>query len=88
MINFNIKEKNLISDALKYAKKSLMESDSGHVEFLNDIEEEMLKINILLSRTQIDTIVYYLNYLPQTEIYNKNDVSNLQYRLNRLSDLP
>lgn len=56
MINFNLKEKNLISDALKYAKKSLMESDSGHVEFLNDIEEEMLKINILLSRTQIDII--------------------------------
>lgn len=43
MINLTLKEKQLISDAFTYAKKSLIDFDSGHLEFLNEIEEDIIK---------------------------------------------
>lgn len=88
MINLTLKEKHLINDAFKYANKDLTDFDLGHLEFLNEIEEDLLKMNILLSRTQIDVIAYYLNDLLQITQYDCNEVIVLQQKLNVISDLP
>lgn len=81
-------EKQLINDAFKYAKNTLTDINPGHLEFINDIEEDILKRNILLSRTQIDVIVYYLDDVLQIKENDRNKISNLQDKLNALSDLP
>lgn len=88
MINLTLKEKHLITSAIFLKKRSDEYIDPSHMEFINDIEEDMEKETILLSRTQIDVIAYYLEMLMDIKEYDKKEVSALQYKLNLLSDLP
>ncbi|WP_343607729.1 hypothetical protein [Chryseobacterium oranimense] len=88
MIDFTLKEKNIIRDALTYAKKTIADSDPGHLEFIDDIQEDIFKTNILLSRTQIDVIVYYLNNFICVIPHDKDEIAILQHKLNAFSDLP
>lgn len=88
MINLTLREKQLITSAILLEKKLDEYIDPGHVEFINDIEEEIKRDTILLSRTQIDVIVYYLEALLETTEYDDKEVSALQHKLNFFSDLP
>lgn len=88
MVDLSVTEKQLISKALQLARKSFKDIDSGHLEFINDIEEDLTKENILLSRTQIDVVVYYLDTLLMEIQYDNAAVLQLQHKLNSFSDLP
>ena len=88
MINLTLTEKYLISSAILWEKRSAEYIDPMHMEFINDIEEDIKKEIILLSRTQIDVIVYYLETLLDTTEYDPKEISALQLKLNLISDLP
>lgn len=87
MFNLSTEEKHIISKALKFAKNS-MDDDLGHLEYIDDIEEDLKKENLLFSRTQIDVIVFYLDTVSMKIKYDIAKVFALKQKLNNLSNLP
>lgn len=87
MLILSFEEKHIIGKALKFAKNSI-DNDLGHLEYINDIEEDLKKQNLLFSRTQIDVIVFYLDILILEIKYDIAKVIALQQKLNSLSNLP
>jgi hypothetical protein len=88
MIELNQEEKNLIVSAIKFEKKILERTDD-EIEYVEEIEKEMDRENIFLSRRQIDSIVYYLgSLLDKRNEFNSADVLMLESKLEALSDLP
>lgn len=88
MIDLTLKEKNLIIAAIRREKESVENMDTGYLEFIHEMDEDIQKEIILLSRTQIDSIVYYLDTLFYLREYDSKEVLRLQHKLNALSDLP
>lgn len=87
MLTLIAEEKYLISQALNFAKK-FKDNDLGHLEFINDINEDLAKENLLFSRTQISIVVYYLDNLLAKTPSDSAKIIELQQKLNNISDLP
>lgn len=88
MIKLEQEEKRLILSAIKF-EKEMLEIGDEEIEYVEEIENEMDKENIFLSRKQIDSIVYYLaTLLDKREEFESADVLMLESKLESLSNLP
>lgn len=83
MIHFTPEEKNLILAAIQYEKEIQDKADD------EEIEEEIQRENIFISRRNIDSIVIYLGHLlDKAHQYNNAEVLSLESKLDDLSNLP
>ena len=89
MINFTKSEKELILAAIEIEKELQERSDDEQLEEIMELEQEIKKENVFLSRIQIDIIINYLGaLLDRRELFNQADVLSLESKLEELSDLP
>lgn len=89
MIQFTSEEKNLILTAIQYEKELQDRTDDDEIEYVEEIEEEIQRDHIFISRRNIDSIVIYLGHLlNKADQYNKTRVLALESKLDDLSNLP
>ena len=89
MIDFTKNEKDLILAAIEIEKELQDRSDDEELEEIQELEEEIKKENVFLSRIQIDVIIYYLGaLLDRRELFSQEDVLSLESKLEELSNLP
>ncbi|WPO91823.1 hypothetical protein [Chryseobacterium sp. YR459] len=89
MIQFTPEEKNLIQAAIQYEKEIQDRSDDEEIEYVEEIEEEIQKDNVFISRRHIDSIIIYLGYLlDRKDQYDSGQILALESKLDNLSNLP
>lgn len=89
MIQFTPEEKNLIQAAIQYEKELQDRSDDEEIEYVEEIEEEIQKENVFISRRHIDSIIIYLGYLlDRKDQYDSGQIHALESKLDDLSNLP
>ncbi len=89
MIHFTSEEKSLILAALQYEKELQDRSDDEEIEYVEEIEEEIQKENIFISRRHIDSLIIYLGYLlDRKDQYDNGQILSLESKLDDLSNLP
>ena len=89
MIQFTPEEKNLILAAIQYEKELQDRTDEDEIEYVEEIEDEIQKENIFISRRHIDSIIIYLGHLlNKADQYNNTQVLALESKLDDLSNLP
>ncbi|MCJ8153260.1 hypothetical protein MKJ01_05725 [Chryseobacterium sp. SSA4.19] len=89
MINLTKAEKDLILAAIKIEKEVKERFNDDESEEIEEIELEITKENIFLSRIQIDVIIYYLGaLLDRREMFDQGDVLSLESKLEQLIELP
>jgi hypothetical protein len=89
MIHFTPEEKNLILAAIQYEKEIQDKADDEEIDYVEEIEEEIQRENIFISRRNIDSIVIYLGHLlDKADQYNNAEVLSLESKLDDLSNLP
>ncbi|UTX46606.1 hypothetical protein [Chryseobacterium sp. MA9] len=89
MIQFTPEEKNLIQAAIQYEKEIQDRSDDEEIEYVEEIEEEIQKENVFISRRHIDSIIIYLGYLlDRKDQYDSGQILDLESKLDNLSNLP
>ncbi|SMP16398.1 hypothetical protein [Chryseobacterium profundimaris] len=88
MIELSKKEKDLILAAIQIEKENQDQDDSEEFKEMEDLEAEITRENVFLSRPQIDCVIYYLGALFQNSDYEQSDVIALDAKLEELSHLP
>lgn len=87
MINLTPEEKILILAAIKHEKDLQNRSDDEEIEYIEEIEEEISRNNVFLSRRQLDTIGTYLGPLMDTGKFEQLKISALGDKISELTDL-
>jgi hypothetical protein len=89
MIDFTKEEKDLILAAIEI-KKGLQEmTEDGHLEEMEELEEEMKKETVYLSRSQLEVLFEYLGVLlDRKKEYSQIDVMLLGNKLEKLMNQP
>lgn len=87
MIDFSTQEKTLILEAIKHEKDLQNRSDDEEIEYIEEIEEEIGRNNVFLSRRQLDTIGTYLGPLMDTGKFKQLEISALEDKISELTDL-
>ncbi|MDR6525099.1 hypothetical protein J2787_000469 [Chryseobacterium rhizosphaerae] len=89
MLAFTTEEKELILSAIKYEKEVQDRADEDEIEYVEEIEDEIQKENVFISRRQIDSIIIYLGYLlDRRDQYDNGEVLLLESKLENFSNLP
>ncbi|RLJ33961.1 hypothetical protein CLU97_3451 [Chryseobacterium sp. 7] len=89
MIQFTLEEKSMILAAIKHEKELQDRMDEEEIDYVEEIEEEMQRENIFISRRNIDSLIIYLGHLlDKTDQYNTAEVLTLESKLDDLSNLP
>ncbi|KAB1230304.1 hypothetical protein DBR39_17210 [Chryseobacterium sp. KBW03] len=89
MIHFTPEEKSLLLAAMQYEKEIQDRSDDEELEYVEEIEEEIQRENVFISRRQIDSLIIYLgSLLDKKDQYNSGEVLALESKLDDLSNLP
>lgn len=95
--DFSAEEKTIILAAIKVRKEESNDNDSDpetisiNENDLNEaleIEEEIQKENIQLSRNQLNAIGTYLGPLMDENIFDQLDISALEDKISEITDLP
>lgn len=91
MINylvFDTDEKKLIFAALKLREK-IISGDRDFETYLYNIQEEVSKENVFLSRSQLDSIQNYLgSLLDYKDEYDQAAVIDLENKIDAIIELP
>ncbi|MCQ9639344.1 hypothetical protein MP478_08050 [Chryseobacterium sp. WG14] len=89
MLEFTTEEKKLILSAIKYEKEIQDRADEDEIDYVEEIEDEIQKENVFISRRQIDSIIIYLGYLlDRRDQYDNGEVLLLEGKLENFSNLP
>ncbi|CAH0262218.1 MULTISPECIES: hypothetical protein [unclassified Chryseobacterium] len=89
MLEFTTEEKKLILSAIKYEKEIQDRADEDEIDYVEEIEDEIQKENVFISRRQIDSIIIYLGYLlDRRDQYDNGEVLLLEGKLESFSNLP
>lgn len=89
MINFLPSEKELILAAITLEKELQKRSNDEELEGIEEMEDEIIRENIFLSRTQLSILFDYLEVLlDRKDRFNQTDVISLGVKLNELINLP
>ncbi|GEN65799.1 hypothetical protein [Chryseobacterium rhizosphaerae] len=89
MLTFTTEEKELILSAIRYEKEVQDRADEDEIEYVEEIEDEIQKENVFISRRQIDSIIIYLGYLlDRRDQYDNGEVLLLESKLENFSNLP
>ncbi|MBL3547745.1 MULTISPECIES: hypothetical protein [Chryseobacterium] len=89
MLAFTTEEKELILSAIRYEKEVQDRADEDEIEYVEEIEDEIQKENVFISRRQIDSIIIYLGYLlDRRDQYDNGEVLLLESKLENFSNLP
>lgn len=96
-LDFFAEEKTIILAAVKHEKGKLLEYNNDpitmgsydqEIKEVIEIEEEIKKDNVLLSRNQLIDITAYLGELVETNQFDSSDIYELDSKLNEIIDLP
>ncbi|SMC35536.1 hypothetical protein [Chryseobacterium sp. YR221] len=89
MLAFTTEEKELILSAIRHEKEVQDRADEDEIEYVEEIEDEIQKENVFISRRQIDSIIIYLGYLlDRRDQYDNGEVLLLESKLENFSNLP
>lgn len=89
MLAFTTEEKELILSAIRYEKEVQDRADEDEIEYVEEIEDEIQKENVFITRRQIDSIIIYLGYLlDRRDQYDNGEVLLLESKLENFSNLP
>ena len=87
MIHFTTNEKELILAAILHEKDIQARIDDEEIEYIEEIEEEINKNNVFLSRHQLDTIGTFLGPLMDTHKFDQLDISALEDKISEMTSL-
>lgn len=89
MLNLHSKEKELLLKAVKIHQKIQVETADIIDDRNQDLEYELSKQHIFISRRQINDLVYYLELLPEDErASHHQEINDLEKKLIHLFKLP
>lgn len=89
MLNLHFNEKELLLKAVRVHQKIQAENAEMIDDRNQDLEHELSKQHIFISRRQIHDLVYYLELLPEDEHRaHRQELNDLEKKLMDLFNLP